>query len=190
MQTELTIPELTRAESQREKLVAAAGEAKAEAERWRVTFEREPTAQALAEYGVHTQKAKNAAAAVEAFDRDVLGPLRDRERLARRERDEAAMRSIVDRIGEARDEARDALAAAGKALGTLVSTLGEFDRRLQSSSVAFSIEHAQIGRVLERIQREVEIDGGRLAIEFFNTSQVGELRASITLDADVPHSLR
>jgi hypothetical protein len=180
------------AEAKLKKARAAAVDADAEAQRWQTTFEREPTSASHTNSAIYAQRARNAHALVDTLEREQLAPLREQQRHQRRERDEAAMRSIVDRIGEARDGARDAITTAGSALSELVATLGEFDRRQQQSSVAYSIEHAQIARLCERMQREVnaQLEGARAAVQFTNTGQIGELVVRLTLDADVPHTLR
>src|SRR5262245_41584261 len=79
LQTETTTTALDRkieaAEGQHRKLIESAGDAEAEAQRWQTTFEREPTEQAHATAAVARQRAKNAQAAAEAFERDTLAPL-------------------------------------------------------------------------------------------------------------------
>lgn len=77
-------PEVEAARAALANLQGAADDAEAEAQRWATTFEREPTPQAHTNAAVSKQKAVNARATAQAYERDVLQPLVQRQIAAER----------------------------------------------------------------------------------------------------------
>ncbi len=127
--TETTKPEppiadrIETARAQLAKLKQAVDDASAEAKRWALAFEREPTAQADTEARVCGQKAKNAATAAATFEQEVLQALIDEKRNAERALVGAEVeRERVAVLGQF-DDAADAVVAAAQMLDGALAAL-------------------------------------------------------------------
>lgn len=98
------------------KLREAAEEAEAEAGRWRTTFEREPTAESHANKEIYAQRAKNASAAAEQHEREVLAPLLTKRELARQQAIRSELDGKASKILEDYESALDLIVAAADRL--------------------------------------------------------------------------
>lgn len=88
--------QIAQATAMRDKLAEAAVEVEAEAERWRISFEREPTAEAHTNAAVFSQRAVLARAAVGTFENDKLTPLVGAKRKATDAIERAALAEKLD----------------------------------------------------------------------------------------------
>lgn len=84
-----------------DRLREGADDAKAEAERWRVAFEREPSAEAHTEMVVAQQRAVNAWAAADQYERETLQPLEIEHARARRNAISAELQEVQEHAEEA-----------------------------------------------------------------------------------------
>lgn len=178
------------AEKQLAKLREAADDADAEAERWRVTFEREPTSESHANQAIYGQRAVNARAALEAFDKEQRQPLIASRNAAIRERENARLLASVAELDAAFAAVRDSLVAAAKALEALPPALWRFESTRQSVRVAVSLEHSSITHRLAEINRDIAEQVPGVRVQFINTGDPGLLRVDIERAAKVPAVLR
>lgn len=146
------------AEAQLETLRAAAGDAEAEAQRWEVTFKREPTEQAHAKKGVAAQKAVNAREAVETFERETLAPLvrqlRSAKAAAARAEYEAKERALRAKFETAFDHFVAAISGLDEAIAEMPTLQGA---RLEAEGKGAGVSPITLGALVgildERFQR-------------------------------------
>jgi len=128
--------QLETARAQLARLNEAATDAQAEAERWRVAFEREPTAQAHTESVVAAQRAVNAKAAAETFERETLQPLETAARKAVRDRFAAELDHEMRETEQAFEDAGRAFVQAAGLLSAATQRLGSVHDRRQAAQRA------------------------------------------------------
>ncbi len=138
----------------------AAVETEAEAQRWQVAFEREPTAEAHQNLAVWTQKAKNARAAIEKHEAEVLWKL-EAERKAQQFKAAAAKYDQqVARVQEEMDAACDAFIAAARRLD------GAIDELRKLGEVRLEVREVGYQPIPVRLENFVDSFNTRLRVAF------------------------
>jgi hypothetical protein len=136
-----------------------AADAESKRDRWRIAFEREPTVEARDNRDIWTQKAINARAAADAYDRDVVRPAVARQRRAEIGKYETEVLNqqagAIAALEGAFDKLVDAISAFDSAIGDWESL--HHARVLAASrgvglSAAFSLRR-EIERLAPRLQR-------------------------------------
>lgn len=107
-----------------------------------------------------------------------------------RKRDEAAMLSMIRRIGEAVDGTAAAINETAECVLTIAATINEFDRLRRGSRCAMSLEHAQIARLCDRLNQEITRSSGEARIAYVATGDPGLLEVRISLPVSIPLALR
>ena len=180
------------AEAQKTRLEGAAEDAEAEAERWRVTFEREPTAQAHTEHAVAMQKAKNARTAVATFERDTIGALLERK--SAKEREELAVQHRA-----AIEDGRIARERLSRAVKTFIADLDgaakdlrdalEAQRTTAQTAPRYETEIARVNEELV-MYRGGPYDPHHFNIAFTDQGSAQTLGIHIARPCNVPGQLR
>jgi len=147
--------ELRSARVELRRLTEAAVDAEAEAERWRIAFEHEPTAQSHSGLVVSQQRALNARAAAYASERDLARLVSEHEN---RERNQIAAVLEAD--------AERATLAITDAFGTIVQGIGELDgaiaelgklhhSRVEAQAKQVPLRRLSLGAILASLNDEI-----------------------------------
>ena len=143
------------------RLQEAATDAKAEAERWRVTFEREPTAQAHTEMVVAQQRALNAEAAAQTFEAGTLQPLATRLRHQKRDAVAADLAREHEAVTQAFSRAARMFVDAAGQLDAAMALLQPFqEKRAAARGEAVSLAPAGLEWFAEVMNQELSALSG------------------------------
>lgn len=173
-----------------EALVKAADDLHAEAERWRLTFEREPTADAYQNRAIFEQRAVNAQAAAAAYEQDVVVPVVGRQNALRRARDTNKLEAARTRISEMQIGAAAHFFAGIQCLQALVELMNAFDVERKASPAAGAVSLEPISVQLAQIQQRVEAVVPQVfGMEYLNHGNDGTVKAYINVPAKLPAGL-
>lgn len=154
--------EIATAEQQLEKLKGAADDAKAEAERWTTTFEREPTEQSFAKMSVAKQRAHNALGDAIKFEGKTLALLRaaKQKQLDDAERAELREKLHWDRVTEHTNKIRDAILTLARTFDEEIPAIAAVlcerrDLAPRAGALGVRFDHVGFDRLIDEISAAV-----------------------------------
>ncbi|HEY3237384.1 MAG TPA: hypothetical protein VGJ84_21875 [Polyangiaceae bacterium] len=148
---------LASAHAEHTKLVQAATDAKAQADRWRVTFKREPTPQAHSSFVVAEQEAENAQTAADEFERDVMKPLEKAQRQAERDATGAARAREASKAVEGFTRAAEQFRDAAHTLDAAVLQLaGLHESRLAAAQQGVRLQPISLANIIDELNQKLK----------------------------------
>jgi hypothetical protein len=194
LETETTnvVAELTsaleKARAQLERLNEVATDAETEASRWETTFQKEPTPQAHTSAAVARQKATNARAEAQAFERETVNRL---ER--QKQENETAIERELLRINTDWMHAEAELERMLEAVVSCRATLGEASKALvdflwerhhaspRANSLGLGLGPKSLERVIGELNAKLQDRDAPTSLAFVYTGNPGLLRLEVTM---------